>query len=45
MSSFHKHKEIVNPMIGSKVMASGNVLMRFAWFSGYLNHFNFDFDP
>ena len=44
MSCFHKTKEIENPTVGSKVMASGTVLMYFSRFSIYLNCFNFDFD-
>ena len=45
MCSFWKAKELGNPMVGSKVMASGNELVRFARFSRYLNHFDSDFDP
>jgi len=45
MSSFQKSKEIENPTVESKVMASRIVLMYFSWFSVYLNYFNFDFDP
>ena len=45
MSSFQNTKEIGNPTVRSKVMALGIVLTRFAQFSGYLNYFNFDFNP
>ena len=45
MSSFQNTKEIENSTVGSKVMASGSMLMRFLRFSGYLNCFKFDFDP
>jgi len=45
MSSFQKAKEIKIPMVGSKVMTSGSVLMRFSWFFQYLNSFNSDFNP
>ena len=45
MSSFHNTKEIKIQKIGSKVMISRSVLLRFSWVSQYLNCFNFDFDP
>ena len=45
MSSFQNTKEIGNSTVESKVMALGSMLTRFAWFSGYLNCFNSDFDP
>ena len=45
MSSFKKDKEIKIPTVGSKVMISGSVLMRFSRFSQYLYQINFDFDP
>ena len=45
MCSFWKAKELGNPTVGSKVMALGNELVCFAWFSRYLNRFNSDFDP
>ena len=40
-----KTKELGNPTVEPKVMASGNKLMCFARFSRYLNHFNSNFDP
>ena len=45
MSSFQKTKEIKFPMVRSKVMTLGSVLMHFWRFSQYLNHFNSDFNP
>ena len=36
---------IENSTVGSKVMASISVLTGFAWFFGYLNCFNSNFDP
>ena len=44
MSSFQNTEEIENPMVKSKVMALGSVLLSFAWFYGYLNCFNSNFD-
>ena len=45
MYSFQNAKEIENLTIGLKVMASRSELVRFVWFSGYLNRFNSNFDP
>ena len=45
MSSFQKTKVIEIPMVGSKVMALGSKLTRFAQYLVYLNCFNFDFEP
>jgi len=45
LSSFQKTIEPENPMVGSKVMALGSVLMHSTWFLRYPNCFNFDFDP
>ena len=44
MSSFHNTKENEISMVRSKVMASGSVLARCTWFSGYLNRYNSDFN-
>ena len=44
MFSFQKIKVIEIPIVGSKVMALGSELTRFAQYLGYLNCFNFDFD-
>ena len=32
-------------MVGSKFMAMGSELIHLAWFSRYLNRFDFDFNP
>ena len=45
MSSFQIIWHFGDQMVGSKVMGSVGELTRFAWFSSYLNRFNFDFDP
>ena len=45
MYSFQKTWHFENQQVGSKVMESGNELKCLAWFSRYLNRFNFDFDP
>ena len=44
MFSFQNTKEIKIPMVGSKVMTSRSMLMRFSRFSQYLNRFNSNFD-
>ena len=45
MYNFQNAKEIEILIVESKVMALRSELVRFVWFSGYLNRFSSNFDP